>query len=362
MPTLIAIENLEVRRGGQNILSVDGLTIDSGEVLAVVGPNGAGKSTLLLALAGLIQVERGSLRFGGEILNKRENLAYRRRIGLVLQDPLLMDANVFDNIAAGLRFRGVERAQVESRVRQWMERLGIAHLRARRSATLSGGEAQRAALARALVLQPELLLLDEPFSALDAPTRSALLEDLQALLAETRQTAVFVTHDLNEALLLGHRVAVLLKGELRQVGPPEQVFSAPADAEVAAFVGVETILSGQVRAAHDGLMQIVVDGWEAEAVGDLAVGRGVFLCLRPEDFTLWMDDFKDGDKLSSARNRLRGKVVRLTPQGPLARVQVDCGVLITALITRASAVEMALQPGSQVGVSFKASAAHVIAR
>jgi tungstate transport system ATP-binding protein len=341
------------------VLAIDRLAVAPGEVLAVIGPNGAGKSTLLLALALLLVPDRGRVRFRGRPADADGALTHRRRIGLVLQDPLLLDTTVFDNVAAGLRFRGLPRAEIAARVGEWLARLGIAALARRPARALSGGEAQRVSLARAFALRPEVLLLDEAFNALDAPTRARLLDDLQGLLAATGVTTVFVTHERDEALLLGHRVAVLLAGRLRQVGPPEQVFGAPADEEVAAFVGVETVVPGRVAAAHEGRIVVEADGLAIEAVGTLAVGRRVLVCLRPEHVTLWAGAAAPA---SSARNALGGRVERLRPQGGLLRVEVDCGVPIVALITRASALDMDLAAGRTVTVTFKASAVHVIPR
>jgi len=338
---------------------VERLEVQAGEVLAVIGPNGAGKSTLLLAMARLLQPAAGELCCRGELITPRNEMEYRRRIAMVLQESLLMDDSVFYNVALGLRLRGLPRDEVERRVRHWLERLGIAGLAQRRARSLSGGEAQRASLGRAFALEPDLLLLDEPFSALDAPTRQTLLEELQSLLAETRQTAVFITHDLEEALTLGQRVAVLLDGELRQIGRPAEVFAAPADPEVAAFVGVETILPGQVTGARDGLVQVALDGMQAEAVGQAAIGRTVYLCLRPEDITLWPGG---AVPVSSARNCLHGRITRLTMQGALVRVVVDCGFPLVALVTRSSSLELELKVGQEVAATFKASAAHLILR
>ncbi len=313
----------------------------------------------MLVIARLIQPTEGQILFHGKPLEKENSLTYRRRIGLVLQEPLLQDVSVAENVAAGLRFRGRPRTEIEARVKDWTERLGIASLRKRSARNLSGGEAQRVSLARAFALDPELLLLDEPFSALDAPTRARLLDDLQSLLAETGLTTVFITHDLNEALLLGDRVAVLLNGQLRQIGSPEQVFAMPADTEVAAFVGVETIIPGVVIESSEGRVIVEARGLYLEAVGDLQRGRSVLFCLRPEDVTLWT---RAADQKSSARNRLQGRIQRLTPQGPLVRVEVDCGFPVMALITRASAHEMELKEGQEVLASFKATAVHLIPR
>jgi len=356
---LLSVKDLQVKRGEQAVLQVNTLDIHQGEVLAVIGPNGAGKSTLLLVLAHLLVPNSGQVYFRGCLLENENDLAYRRRIALVLQEPLLMHQSVFDNVAAGLKFRGLSRAEVKNRTNAWLERLAISHLRSRPAYKLSGGEAQRTSLARAFALQPELLLLDEPFSALDAPTRSRMLQDLHALLSQINITTVFITHDLDEALLLGDRVAVLLGGVLRQVGRPQDVFTAPSDGEVAAFVGVETVIAGNVAVSHNGQVTVSANGLNLEAVGDLEVGKPVLFCLRPEDITLSIT----GDvSLTSARNHLHGRISHMTPSGPLVRVVVDCGLPVVALITRGSANEMKLVDGMPVTASFKATAVHLIPR
>lgn len=360
MKPLLEVNDLVVNRRGLAVLSVDHLDIRRGEVLAVIGPNGAGKSTLLLALARLLPIERGQITFDGKPAAETGGLAYRRRIGLVLQEPLLMDTSVFENVAAGLRFRKLPGSEITPRVDEWTSRLGISHLRERPARRLSGGEAQRVSLARAFAIQPDLLMLDEPFSALDAPTRLHLLDDFQSLLAATSITTIFITHDLDEALLLGDRVAVILDGRLRQAGTPQEVFNSPADQEVAAFVGVETVIPGQVTVVHEGQVTVKAAGIDLLAVGGIAPGRSVLLCLRPEDITLWPHDSQV--PRSSARNLLKGHIRRVTPQGPLARVVVDCGFTLVALVTRASMQDMPLKEEMQVMVTFKASAIHLIPR
>jgi molybdopterin-binding protein len=354
---LLEVRGLKLGRGGQTVIEVDSLTVEQGEILAVIGPNGAGKSTLLLALGRLLRPLAGEIHFKGRPINSYPELEYRRRIALVMQDPLLLDSSVFNNVSAGLRFRGLPRQTVRARTEEWLERLGIGHLSKRKALTLSGGEAQRASLARALALDPEILLLDEPFGALDAQTRTRLLEDLQSLLSGRGLTTIFITHDLDEALLLGDRVAVLLGGRLRQFGKPEQVFTAPADRDVAAFVGVETVVAGVVTGSDQGQVVIQAHDLSVEAVGEAENGRQVFFCLRPEDVTLYPGSQAPH---SSARNRLPGRIRKMQPHGALMRVVVDCGFPLTALITRASAAEMQLAEGSQVTAAFKASAVHLI--
>jgi len=233
---MIEIRKLLIQRNGRDALQIDSLDIKHGETLAVVGPNGAGKSTLLLALARLLKPSDGGVIFNGSQLARLDDLEYRRKISFVFQDPLLLDMTVEQNIALGLKFRKVPKEEIHARVWSWIKQLGIESLAKRRASQLSGGEAQRVSLARAFVLEPELLLLDEPFAALDPPTRAKLLEDLSALLAQDHRTAVFVTHNLNEAAKLSHRIAVIVNGMLRQVGTAKQIKSHPADETVKAFL------------------------------------------------------------------------------------------------------------------------------
>jgi tungstate transport system ATP-binding protein len=251
------VRGLRVTRGTRRVLEVDDLAVREGETLAVVGPNGAGKSTLVLALAGLLRAESGDMLFRGSPVPRGGDLAYRRRIGLVLPAPLLLSTDVRSNVAAGLRFRGVPAPEAGRRADAWLERLGIAHLADRHASQLSSGEAQRASLARAFVLGPELLLLDEPFASVDSTTRVALVDDFARLRAGTPGTCVLVTHDLDEAVRLGDRLAVLLDGRIRQCDVPGRVVSSPVDADVAAFVGGEARVRGRIVSAADGL--VVVD-------------------------------------------------------------------------------------------------------
>jgi tungstate transport system ATP-binding protein len=211
---VIEVRDLVVRRDGRAVLTIDRLRIDRGEVLAVLGPNGAGKTTLLLVLARLLVPEQGAIRFESASGPLASDLDYRRRISVVMQDPLLLDRSVFDNVAAGLRFRHLAAETVRQRTEAWLAKLSITHLKDRPGLKLSGGEAQRVALARAFVLEPELLLLDEPFSSLDAGTRQALSAELKRLLADTHTTTVFITHDPAEVRDLATRSLWLEDGRL----------------------------------------------------------------------------------------------------------------------------------------------------
>jgi tungstate transport system ATP-binding protein len=349
---------IEARRGTDFTLRVPAIEVRNSEALAVIGPNGAGKSTLLKTLALLEPPDRGVVRFKGEPVDfgRGRVLEIRRRMAVVFQEPLLSDRTVAQNVELGLRLRGIRGR--EPHVREWLGRLGIAHLADRQARSLSGGEAQRTSLARAFVLDPDILFLDEPLAALDAPTRGALLADLRRILSETGTAALFVTHDRNEALAIGDRVAVLMDGAIRQVDVPERVFAAPADEGIARFVGVETVLTGTVASTAEHLVSVDVQGVRIEAVGEATQGQHVLVCVRPEDIVLAGPDAP----ASSARNRLDGRVTGIIPLGFAYRIDVDCGIPVVAIGTRRSIREMGLEVGSRITASFKATAAHLIPR
>jgi tungstate transport system ATP-binding protein len=353
------VQQLTVHRGQRLVLDIPQLSLQEGEVLAVAGPNGAGKSTFLLAIAGLIRATTGSISINKKSANTVE-VNIRKQCALVLQEPLLLHTSVRENIGIGCKFRGVEKDELKKRVDHWQDVFGLSSLSGRQAYRLSGGEAQRVSLARAFATGADLLLLDEPFSSLDAPTRFTLLNEFQSILKASQQTAIFITHDLDEALMLGDQIAILIDGKLRQAGAPRQVFSEPADSDVADFVGVETIIAGDISSSYQGLVEVCAGNHMIQAVSDLPIGKKVFLCLRPEDITLQ----SNGDKKhSSARNQIPCRILTLQPKGPLVRVFLDCGFAkIVSLVTRTSALEMNLIPGLDVSANFKASAIHLLPR
>lgn len=355
---LLEARGLRVVAGDNVLLDVQALMLGAGEVLSLIGPNGAGKSTLLLALAALSRPTAGEIIFRGQPTQggRAANLAYRRRIGLVFQEAMLLDGTLFANVAAGLRIRGVPRPEIERRVVANLERFRIGHLRDRRARTLSGGEAQRASLARALAVEPEILLMDEPFAALDPPTREALMDDLERTLRDTRTAVVFATHDRLEALRLADRVAVMNGGRILQDGLPDEVMNRPADEFVASFVGVETILPGEVIAREGGINVIRAAG-EWEAVGDLPPGEHVLLCIRPEQVTISLAALHNR---SSARNTFAGTIERIVPLGPSHKLILNCGFPLAALVTSRSVEDLGMRTGLPVTASVKATAIHVI--
>jgi tungstate transport system ATP-binding protein len=263
-------------------------------------------------------------------------------------------------VTLGLKLRGRSSSEAAIQAHPWLTRLGIAHLARREARTLSGGEAQRVSLARAFAVHPDVLLLDEPFAALDPPTRDELLTLLQALLRLEGMTTAFVTHDRDEALRLGDRIAVMLAGRIPQVGRAAEVFGRPVSEEVARFVGVETILPGRVTGERSGLLTVEVNGTKIEALGQVTVGESVLVCLRPEDLVIRRREERAGP--DSARNHLEGRVEEATPLGAQYRLRIASEPPVVALVTRQSFHDLGLGPGSRVLVTFKASAVHLIRR
>ena len=358
MSTVLALEDVQIRYGAATVLDVPALVVQRGEILVVVGPNGSGKSTLLRVLGLLEAPTRGVVRVHGRAVRAREALEERRRMASVFQQPVFARGSVADNVAVGLRFRGLGAAAIAARVARWLERFDIADLRDRAARTLSGGEAQRVALARALVLEPDVLLLDEPFAALDATARAALIPEVGGILRADGVTTVLVTHDRAEAQALADRVAVLLDGRIRQLDRTARVFWAPASEEVARFVGVETIVDGHVEALDGAVAVVTVGGRRLEVVGRADAGEPVRVAIRPEDVTLFSPG--EAHAASGARNHLDGVVTGVTASTPYVRVVVDCGFPLVAALTPRSVADLGLGPGKAVTAVFKASAAHLI--
>jgi tungstate transport system ATP-binding protein len=355
---ILEARNLEVERGGITILNISFLYVQEGEILSLIGPNGAGKTTLLQTLSCLLKPFQGEIFFRGEkVYENHSVLDYRRKLAMVFQEPLLFDTTVFNNVASGLKIRGVTRGETRHRVMEQLDRFGIGHLSNRSARTLSGGEAQRTSLARAFALRPEILLLDEPFASLDPPTRDSLIEDLEQILRQTRTTAVFATHDRIEALRLSNRIAVMNTGGILQIGSPVEVMNHPVDEFVASFVGVETILSGKVIKRNGGTFLASIEGREVEVVGDAHLGETVVLCIRPENVTLSTRPSEEG---TSARNVFPGRIEKIVSLGFYQKIELNCGFPLVAYVTNHSLEELSLAEGRKVKASFKATAVTVM--
>jgi tungstate transport system ATP-binding protein len=358
---ILHARNLRVVRGGVTILDLPELIVRSGEVLSLIGPNGAGKSTLLHSFCHLLKPFEGDIIFKGMVVGKDCAVhEFRQRIAMVFQEPLLFDTTVFKNVATGLKFRGVDRKEIERRVAENLERFGISHLRDRSARTLSGGEAQRTSLARAFATRPEILFLDEPFAALDPPTRESLTHDLEKILRESKTTTISATHDRNEAIRLSDRIAFMINGKIQQLGTPTELVNNPVDEFVASFVGVETVLTGKVvRRGEGGTWVVSVSGKDIEVTKPLDEGETVVLHISPESVLL---SHNFVGKMTSIRNFFVARITSIIPLGPFIKVHLDCGFPLVAYITNESREILALTEGKEVTASFKATAVQVIAR
>ncbi|HEY8648096.1 MAG TPA: ABC transporter ATP-binding protein [Candidatus Limnocylindria bacterium] len=352
---MLEARDLVAYRGDRAVAHAAHIDVTEGEHLALLGPNGAGKSSLVLGLATLVRTG-GELRYRGEAV--RDADAYRRRIAVVFQRPLLLDRSVRENAALGLALRGVGRRERDARAETELARLGVGQLAGRSAIGLSGGEAQRVSIARALAIDPEILFLDEPFSALDAPTRESLIADLAHVLRDRGVTTVMVTHDRDEALSLADRIGVVIKGELRQLDTAETVFSMPADAEIAAFVGIENVIPARVERATDELTYLRIADQHVEITEPPPAGDDFpLLCIRPDDVIIARQATS-----TSVRNSLQARIVRIEPIGRRTRLILDCGFPLIANVTRQSARDLGLAVDDQVIASFKATVPHLLPR
>ncbi len=347
----IEVRDLEVRLGGATVLAIPGLEVAGGEVLALLGPNGAGKSTLIHAMALLLSPSAGTIAIAGEIPSARNITAFRRRMSVVFQDPHLFDRTVADNVAAGLRFRGVPRREVDERVAGELSRFGISHLASRSARKLSGGEAARVSLARAFVLRPEIMLMDEPFSSLDPPTRHALLADVKPMVRGTSTTTVMSTHDFSDAVSFADRIAVLRQGRIVQADLAWNVATRPADRFVARFVGVENVVEVRVAHREGDIVRIDAGGAALHARSDAEVGSHVLMCVRPE--SIYLTTSPDG-----TNGTLEARVESTTRMDHYTVIRLDCGFPLCVHVAGMTSAPPA--PGSRVHARIRPDDIHLI--
>ena len=350
-----------VQANNRAILDVATFTVAAGESVALIGPNGAGKTTLLHVAALLRQPDRGTVIIDGQMATADSAACLRRKLAVVFQDPLLFDTTAIENAAAGLRFASVPRAEAERRAGEWLARFGVAHLSRRRARSLSGGEAGRVALARAFATAPALLLLDEPFAALDAPTRTALLPELRAQVRETSASAVLVTHDLDEAFAFGDRLAILSRGQIVAMGRPAELVACPPSREAANLLGVENVHSAIVREVSGGFAGIALlpDGpvLQAAAALEHSLTPGQQVTMTTPAMAVQILD--PGTPSQPGWNVLHGRVSAVTPHRMGARAVVETPAPIAAFIPW-QAHGCGRRVGEYVAVAFPPDAVHII--
>lgn len=340
-------------------LSVD-LTVEPGETLALVGPNGAGKTTALELLAGLQRLESGHVRLGDRLLADPEAgvflAAHRRNIGVVFQDGRLFPRlDACDNVAFGLRARGVRRRQACDAARDLLHRLGVAHLATRRPADLSGGEAQKVSIARALAIDPDMLLLDEPFNGLDVTAAADLRGLVRRQLAAFQGPRILVTHSPLEVMALADRLMVMEDGHVVQYGSPEQVRRRPRSRFVARFIGLN-LVRGVLRRTGDATRVSGPQGTVTVTEVGLAQGTEVAAVIPPQAVVVSVDPPR-----GSARNVVTSSIRDIELTGDRARLTLEGWPPLTAEITAQAVVELRLCVGQRVWATVKATEIDVLA-
>ncbi len=347
---MIEVKNLSVDLGDFLLKDIT-FDVKQGEYYIILGPTGAGKTVLLESIAGLHPIRKGEIWLNGKEITNLE--PERRGIGVVYQDYVLFPhLSVKENIVFGLRLKGQPKREIEATLNWLVELLNIPHLLQRKPGTLSGGESQKVALARALSVKPAVLLLDEPLSALDPGAREDIQHELRRIHNRLNITAIQVTHDFEEAVALGHRIAVIGEGRIMQIGTSEQIFRQPNSEFVARFAMSRNIFSGEVRDGDEECAVINIGDVEVAAVTDL---RGeLHASLRPEDILISTEPLK-----SSARNCLHGVISRIDDRGSTLLLTVTVPPEFICLVTRHSFEEMGLTEWKEVYMTFKASAVHI---
>jgi molybdate transport system ATP-binding protein len=325
------------------------LDVKPGELLALLGPNGAGKSTVLRCLAGLAPIDSGRITLDDMVLDEPSTDTFiepeARPIGFVFQNYLLFEhMSVLENVAYGLRARKVPKADARRTARDWLERLGLAEYADQRPRTLSGGQSQRAALARALATNPRLLLLDEPLAALDAGTRSSVRRDLRHHLETFDGMRILVTHDPVDAYALADRVAILDAGRIVQVGTLAEVTAHPRSRYVADLVGVNLVTGTVINGV------LTTDAGAHVVIADALPGLA-FAVIRPHSILL----VRERAVGSSARNTWSGTIADIDRLGDRVRIGIDGQLPLTAEITIAALDALQLRPGDDIHASAKAT-------
>ena len=343
---MITVQGLNINLPEFNLIDIN-LSIGESEFFVLMGPTGAGKTVLLEAMAGLVPVRSGKIYIGERDVTTLP--PEKRGVSLVYQDyALFPHLTVLENITYGLHFHRIDKAQSEVMLTQLLEILNLHHLQERLPVNLSGGEKQRVSLARALMVEPRVLLLDEPLSALDPAFREEVRNAIKGLHQSSNATFLMVTHDFAEALSLARRAAVMNNGRIEQVGSIEDIFQRPSSTFVADFVGMKNLFAARFKGT-----KAVVHSLEIE-LGREPTNSNGYIAIRPEDIVISKEAIA-----SSMRNSFKGAVTGIFDQGFYYEVHVRAAaVTFKSLITKRSAFELELHEGTDVFVSFKSTAIH----
>jgi len=350
---MIEFDNINLSLGSFSLYDVS-MKINKGEYFFIIGPSGAGKTILLETIAGLHLPDSGRVLIRGEdvFLKPPE----KRDIALVYQDySLFPHMTIFDNVAFGLRMAKKSKAEVKESVDRMLEHFGISHLSKRKPLTMSGGEQQRVALARALVVNPEILLLDEPLSAMDPVNRDRFIKDLDSIHKEFGITIVQVTHSREEAIALADRIAVIADGRLEQTGTLDEVFKTPASPVVARMAGIDNIFEGIIADNNDdGSCFIDIEGVRLKTSYAGEPGEKINLYIHSSDVLL-NEDMPE----NSGCNILKGRIEGIFQRNNYYRIIVDCGISVYSSLSPREMAESNLKPGTEIYVTFSPGDIHI---
>jgi len=351
---MIAFDHVSLALGDFTLEDIS-FTVKKGEYFFIIGPSGAGKTILLEAIAGLHVPDQGRILLAGKDVSMIP--PEQRGVGLVYQDySLFPHMTVEKNIAFGLKMHHLPLPEIKKTVEGLLSRFGIEHLRSRATLTLSGGEMQRVALARALAIDPDVLLLDEPLSALDPGMKEHFIHVLKDIHQENGLTIIQVSHDRHEILSLGTRMALVMDGCLEQEGSVRQVYAAPASRRVAVFIGYENVIDGVVVSSRDGECLIDASGLVLRAVCPVPEGRRVTFCIGADEIVVHPVEAQ----VSGDENAAKGFVTAITRSGYLTRVRIEAGITLSAVMVREAADTMALKAGSPVLFTIRKTAIRMI--
>ncbi|MCX7770082.1 MAG: ABC transporter ATP-binding protein [Proteobacteria bacterium] len=360
MDSILRVQNLYVKKSSKIIIDIPDLSLSEGTITSIIGENGAGKTTLILTLAGLLRPTNGEIYFYQKKIGTELSLKkYRQNIAIVFQENMLINDTVYENIALGLKFRKMNKLIIKEKVKKMLEIFKISHLRDRKAHTLSGGEAKRVSIARALVLEPDILFLDEPFTSLDSISKEEIISDMIEILRKKKVTTILSTHDKFEAFRLSDLIIVMESGKIIQKGNKEDIIKHPANSFVASFIGAENILEGIVIAKKDGGFIAKVHDKLLECVGSYEIGDKVLLCIRPEN--IFISKHTLAEEIST-RNLFEGKIKEIINFGHFYRITIDTGFNLIAYITKTSIDKLSLKIGDDVITGFKATSIHTISK